>query len=68
MNTKEVPEPDAYSVPEFCRAHRFSKSFFYKLPHDERPKTRKVAGKRIITKEDARQWRENLPVANAVGD
>ena len=61
MNLKTVSDPVAYSVTEFCAAHRIARSFFYKLLSDGRgPNTMLLGRRRLITREAAEEWRARL--------
>ena len=50
----------AYTIDEFCEAHKISRSLFYKLPECDRPKVVRLGRRRIITMEAAADWRERL--------
>jgi hypothetical protein len=50
-------ETAADSIPDFCRNHGFSRSLFYKLPPDERPKLIRVGKRQLISKESQAEWR-----------
>jgi predicted site-specific integrase-resolvase len=53
------------SILKFCRDNDISRAFFYKQQAKGRmPVVRKVGARRIITDEDAAEWRRNLPVAS----
>jgi hypothetical protein len=48
----------AYTIPEFCAAHRICRATFYNLLKDgEAPQRTKVRGKYIIEAEAAAEWR-----------
>ena len=48
---------DALSIKEFCRRYGISDSFFYKLQREGKgPRTIKIAGRKMITKEAAADW------------
>jgi hypothetical protein len=53
----------ASTIPEFCKRHKFSVALFYKL-RGKMPRVREVGGRRIITDEDAAEWRQTLPVVS----
>ena len=53
----------AYTIPEFCEAHRFSRATYYNLPPDERPDEARVLGRKLITMEAAAAWRTKRTVA-----
>jgi len=51
-------EPVAYSIDEFCKAHRISRAMFYKLDHQGlSPRVMRVGTRSIISKEAAADWR-----------
>jgi hypothetical protein len=51
----------AYSIAEFCRAHRLSRAFFYILQkRGEGPTVMKVGKRRLVSEESARDWRERM--------
>jgi len=53
-------DADAYTIPEFCRRHRISESFYYKLKaRDLGPRTMAVGTKVLISKEAAAEWRRH---------
>ena len=56
MNT----ERDAYSIPEFCRRHGFSRAGYYNLPLELRPNEMRVGGRVLISKEAAADWRRRM--------
>jgi hypothetical protein len=48
----------AYSIPEFCKAHRISQAFFYELKRAGLGPREMVLGRRrIISCEAAADWR-----------
>lgn len=52
------PEPIAFTVAEFCKAHRISRSFLYSEWKAGRgPRFMRAGVKRIITGEAAADWR-----------
>jgi hypothetical protein len=52
------PEPDAYTVQEFCTAHRISRSKLYQLwDEDTGPRIMRIGSKVLITREAAAKWR-----------
>ena len=61
-NTKNNAGPKAaYSVPEFCEAHRISRSLFYALKKEgDGPVTMKVRGRTLISVESAVEWRQRM--------
>jgi len=53
----QVPRA-AYSIPEFCTAHRISESLYYKLrAHGLGPRELRVLKKVTISVEAAEEWR-----------
>ena len=51
----------AYSIAEFCRAHRVSRAFFYVLQkRGNAPKVMKVGRRRIVSEEAAEAWRRRM--------
>ncbi len=65
-DTKNNAGPKAaYSVPEFCEAHRISRSLFYALKKEgDGPVTMKVRGRTIISNESAADWRRRMESAD----
>ena len=54
------PFTAAFSIDEFCRAHRISVAFYYKLRLDgEGPTEMKVGARRLISFESAAAWRRS---------
>ncbi|MBZ9748310.1 helix-turn-helix domain-containing protein [Mesorhizobium sp. CO1-1-7] len=50
---------EAYSIPEFCAAHRISRATFYNLVNDgHAPRTMKVGARVLISREAAADWRK----------
>ena len=59
-----VPNAAAYSIPEFCEAHRISESMYYKIRGlGLGPKEARALTKMIITKESAADWRRERTTA-----
>ena len=54
------PDKDAFSVPEFCKRHGFSRAGFYNLSPDLRPREMRVGGRVLISKEAAAEWRRRM--------
>ncbi|MBA3241961.1 MAG: hypothetical protein H0T60_12105 [Acidobacteria bacterium] len=55
----------AYTVPEFCQAHRFSKAFYYLLKQRGiAPREMHIGGRRLISKEAAAEWRRERELAS----
>lgn len=50
---------DAYTIDEFCTAHGFCRSVFYKLKRQGRaPRLMKISDNRVaISREAAEEWR-----------
>jgi hypothetical protein len=59
-----VVDPDAFSVPEFCRRNGISLAMFYKRP-DLMPATFSVGKRRLVSKESAARWRAEREAAAA---
>jgi predicted DNA-binding transcriptional regulator AlpA len=54
----DTTERKAFTIDEFCAAHRISRAMFYKLGKQNRGPRLKHVGKRvIITDEAAAEWR-----------
>jgi hypothetical protein len=54
----------AYSIAEFCRAHRLSRAFFYNLlKRGEGPTVMKVGKRRLVANEAADAWRRRMESA-----
>lgn len=54
-------EQQAYSIDQFCAAHGFGRSTYFKLRKEGKgPREIRVATKPIITVESARAWREKM--------
>jgi hypothetical protein len=50
---------DAYSIAQFCKRHAISQSFYFALQAaGQGPRTMKVGGRVLISKEAARAWRK----------
>jgi hypothetical protein len=61
--------PAAYSIPEFCIAHRISEMTFFRLKRlGLGPRTMKVLNRTIITYEAAADWRREGEIATASTD
>jgi hypothetical protein len=60
------PGPIAFTVAEFCKAHRISRSFLYSEWKAGRgPRFMRAGVKRIITGEAAADWRRECEAAAA---
>lgn len=54
-------ETKASTIPEFCKQHRISVAFFYKLKQaGKAPRTTNLGARRIVTDEDAAEWRKAI--------
>jgi predicted DNA-binding transcriptional regulator AlpA len=52
-------EKAAYTYKEFCQLHGFSLTFLYELlKKGQGPRIIKVAGRRLISREAAAEWRQ----------
>jgi hypothetical protein len=52
---------EAYSIAEFCRAHRVSRAFFYVLQkRGEGPTVMKVGKRTLVSNHAAKDWRERM--------
>jgi hypothetical protein len=61
-----VPNAEAYTIPEFCEAHRISESMYYKIRAAKQgPREARALSKVIITKEAAADWRRDRTTAAA---
>lgn len=62
----------AFTIPEFCKAHRICRATFYNLVRDgQAPQRMKVRGKVLIEAEAASEWRRAHrvpPVREPVGE
>lgn len=58
----------AFTIPEFCAAHRISRALFYILARDGRAPAIIKAGRRtLISSESAARWRRDMEAASAKG-
>jgi hypothetical protein len=58
----------AYSIAEFCRAHRVSRAFFYVLQkRGEGPTVMKVGKRTLVSDEAAKDWRQRMERATSLG-
>lgn len=55
-----TPDRDAYSIPEFCAAHGFSRAGYYNLAPDDRPREMRVGARVLISRESALDWRRRM--------
>jgi hypothetical protein len=54
-----MEEVDVYTIPEFCRRHGFSESFYHKLQQKGLgPRIMKVGARTLISLDAAAQWRQ----------
>jgi len=60
-----MTEKLALSIPDFCEAHSFSRSGYYNLPHDQRPREMRVGKRVLITQEAAAEWRAAMEAQTA---
>ena len=61
-----VPNAEAFSIPEFCAAHRISESMYYKIrAAGQGPREARALSKVIITKEAAADWRRDRTATEA---
>ena len=59
LSRVSVGQPVAYTIREFCRAHRISVTLYYELRKKGLgPREKRVNTHVIITDEAAREWRE----------
>jgi hypothetical protein len=60
----EAAGPLAFSIGEFCAAHRISTDFYFKLARQGLgPTIMKVGGRTLISQEAAADWRRAREVA-----
>jgi len=53
-----VADAEAFTIPEFCQAHRISESLFYRLRAEgEGPVVMRIGARVLISKEAAARWR-----------
>ncbi|MGX9575781.1 hypothetical protein [Mesorhizobium sp. f-mel] len=56
---------EAYSIPEFCVAHRISRATFYNLLKvGQGPRTMHVRGRVLVSKEAGAEWRKAREAAS----
>jgi hypothetical protein len=54
-----VDSPAAFSIAEFCRAHRISQSMYFKMRNlGLGPREMAVGSRRLISQEAAAEWRK----------
>jgi hypothetical protein len=63
----EIMTAKAFTIREFCEAHRISQAFFYENQKDEQRRVRvtNLGARRIITDEDAAEWRRRMSEASS---
>lgn len=54
---------DAYSILEFCQRHDLSRSSYYNLPPEQRPREMRIGSRVLISREAAAEWRRKLEAA-----
>lgn len=65
-SARPTTEAAAYTVPEFCSAHRISRALFYLLVRDGRgPRLLKAGRRTLVTADAAADWRRQLERATA---
>lgn len=53
-----MDDKDAYSIPEFCKRHGFSESFYFQEAREGRmPRVMRIGHRVLISKEAAADWR-----------
>ena len=55
-----TPDRDAYTIPEFCAAHGFSRASYYNLPVEQRPREMRVGARVLISREASVEWRRRM--------
>jgi hypothetical protein len=56
-----IGDVDCFSIPEFCRRHGICRGSFYNMKKNgTAPRTMKVLGRVMISKESALQWRQEV--------
>ena len=61
MSLEHSPARAAYSVAEFCKAHRISRALFYKALKDGwGPEVMRCAGRTLVSVEAAARWRRRM--------
>lgn len=59
----------AFSVDEFCHAHRICRASFYNLLKAGRgPATMKVGGRKLISIEAAAEWRRRMEAESSAAE
>jgi hypothetical protein len=58
LKSQPTNPPIAFTIPEFCAAHRFGPAHYYKLKQEGLgPREIKLGTRTIITAEAAAEWR-----------
>ncbi|MGX8013731.1 hypothetical protein ACVDG8_034570 [Mesorhizobium sp. ORM8.1] len=58
-------QTEAYTVPEFCAAHRICRASFYNLQKAAQgPRIMRVGGRVLVSKEAAADWRKAREAAS----
>jgi hypothetical protein len=66
---KPPTQAAAFTIEEFCRAHRLSPSMFHKLrTQGEGPRVMKVGTRTMVSKEAAADWRAEREAATQETD
>jgi hypothetical protein len=53
-----IDNPDAFSIPQFCATHNISQYLYFELQKaGQGPRTMRVRGRVLISKEAAAAWR-----------
>jgi len=61
VNAGAIDAPAMMTIPEFCRSHRISKSFLYKLAaQGKAPPICKLGARSLISADAASDWRRGL--------
>lgn len=65
MSATELPPPGrlAYSISEFCQAVGVSRSYFYSLSDEAKPRMVKRGGRWLIPTDAAREWLSTAGIA-----
>jgi predicted DNA-binding transcriptional regulator AlpA len=53
-------DPEAYTIEEFCEAHRFSRSMYFNLRKEGKtPREMRIGNRVVISREAAEAWRRD---------
>jgi hypothetical protein len=64
----EPVAPEAFTVSEFCKAHRISRALFYILLRNGRgPRVMRAGRRTLVSANAADAWRRGLEAASAGG-